>query len=265
VLLIDGLPVLGGQAVNSIVGTICGMFSNGKDGYQVTYGIAEDIIRDLSRTGAIHYRQGVNNIIIYDEVALARWIENAVLEAGVKVLLGAIVREVEVKDRRIKSLGLSTRYGDVRVGATGFIDASGDAALVWQAGFPCQEAADGPVFGTQMVVLEGIDEAHVPSREELPVLSAYATQHAAEGLIVLGFTLDSPDNLHNVQQAAQSLRFPVGFLANSSLPGYGRIWRIPVNFTINRAGALIDDGWKDKDPAWTAKRLERIVTPLLNN
>ena len=54
VLLIDGLPVLGGQAVNSIVGTICGMFSNGKDGYQVTYGIAEDIIRDLSKTGAIH-------------------------------------------------------------------------------------------------------------------------------------------------------------------------------------------------------------------
>jgi cytochrome c biogenesis protein CcmG, thiol:disulfide interchange protein DsbE len=104
-----------------------------------------------------------------------------------------------------------------------------------------------------------------PCREELPVLSAYATQHAAEGLTVLGFTLDSPDNLHNVQQAAQSLKFPVGFLANSSLPGYGRIWRIPVNFTINRAGALIDDGWRDKDPAWTAKRLERIVTPLLNN
>src|SRR5438552_14690802 len=59
VLLIDGLPVLGGQAVNSIVGTICGMFSNGNDGYQVTYGIAEEIIRDLSATGAIHYRQGV--------------------------------------------------------------------------------------------------------------------------------------------------------------------------------------------------------------
>jgi hypothetical protein len=169
VLLVDGLPVLGGQAVNSIVGTICGMFSNGTDGYQVTYGIAEDIIRDLSKTGAIHYRQGVNNIIVYDEVALGRWIENAIREAGITVLLGAIVREVEVKERRICSLSLATRYGDVRIGATGFVDASGDAALVWQAGFPCQEAADGPVFGTQMVVLEGIDEAHVPSRAELPV------------------------------------------------------------------------------------------------
>jgi cytochrome c biogenesis protein CcmG, thiol:disulfide interchange protein DsbE len=54
-------------------------------------------------------------------------------------------------------------------------------------------------------------------------------------------------------------------LANSSLPGYGRIWRIPVNFTINRAGQLIDDGWKDKDSTWTAERLERIVTPLLSH
>jgi hypothetical protein len=169
VLLVDGLPVLGGQAVNSIVGTICGMFSNGPDGYQVTYGIAEDIIRDLSKTGAIHYRQGVNNIIIYDEVALGRWIENAIREAGIAVLLGAIVREVEVKERRIRSLSLATRYGDVRISGTGFVDASGDAALVWQAGFPCQEAADGPVFGTQMVVLEGIAEEHVPSRAELPV------------------------------------------------------------------------------------------------
>ncbi|MBR0687796.1 FAD-dependent oxidoreductase [Bradyrhizobium manausense] len=177
VLLIDGLPVLGGQAVNSIVGTICGMFSNGKDGYQLTYGIAEDIIRDLSKTGAIHYRQGVNNIIIYDEVALGRWIENAIRDAGIKVLLGAVLREVEVRDRRVRALGLATRYGDVRVEANGFVDASGDAALVWQAGFPCQEAADGPVFGTQMVVLEGIDEAHVPSREELPVRMRDRAEH----------------------------------------------------------------------------------------
>src|ERR1700676_2971261 len=104
-----------------------------------------------------------------------------------------------------------------------------------------------------------------PCREELPLLSAYAAQHAAEGLMVLGFTLDSPeDDQHKVQQVAHSLSFPVGLLANSSLPGYGRIWRIPVNFTINREGRLIDNGWKEKDSTWTPERLERIVTPLLN-
>ena len=165
VLLIDGLPVLGGQAVNSIVGTICGMFSNGTDGYQVTYGIAEDIIRDLSGTGAIHYRQGVNNIIVYDEVALGRWIEKPFARPASMSCSAPYCARSRSDGRRISALDLATRYGDVRVEATGFVDASGDAALVWQAGFPCREPADGPVFGTQMVVLEGIDEANVPSRE----------------------------------------------------------------------------------------------------
>jgi cytochrome c biogenesis protein CcmG/thiol:disulfide interchange protein DsbE len=105
-----------------------------------------------------------------------------------------------------------------------------------------------------------------PCREELPLLSSYAAKHAAQGLKVLGFTLDSPeDDLNKVRQVADTLSFPVGLLANSSLPGYGRIWRIPVNFTINREGHLTDNGWKDKDSTWTAERLERIVTPLLNN
>jgi thiol-disulfide isomerase/thioredoxin len=105
-----------------------------------------------------------------------------------------------------------------------------------------------------------------PCREELPLLSSFEAKHAAEGLKVLGFALDSPeDDSRKVWQVADTLSFPVGFLANSSLPGYGRIWRIPVNFTINREGQLIDNGWKDKEPTWTAERLERVVTPLLGN
>jgi hypothetical protein len=55
----------------------------------------------------------------------------------------------------------------VEVTATGFVDASGDAALVWQAGFACREPANGPVFGTQMVILENIDEAKQPTRDEI--------------------------------------------------------------------------------------------------
>jgi cytochrome c biogenesis protein CcmG, thiol:disulfide interchange protein DsbE len=103
-----------------------------------------------------------------------------------------------------------------------------------------------------------------PCREELPLLSAYAEKHASRGLTVLGFTLDPAENLPKVRHVAQTLSFPVGLLDNSSLPGYGRIWRIPVNFTIDRKGRLIDDGWKDKEATWTAERLERIVAPLLS-
>jgi peroxiredoxin len=103
-----------------------------------------------------------------------------------------------------------------------------------------------------------------PCRQELPLLSDYAARHASQGLSVLGFTLDSTDASVKVREVASRLSFPVGLLEDSTLPGYGRIWRIPVNFTIDRRGLLVDDGWKDKEPVWTAERLERVVTPLLN-
>jgi cytochrome c biogenesis protein CcmG/thiol:disulfide interchange protein DsbE len=105
----------------------------------------------------------------------------------------------------------------------------------------------------------------VPCRRELPLLSAYSAAHAAQGLTVLAFSLDAPDELARVKQIAQPFHFHSGLLVNSSAPGYGRIWRIPVNFTIDRQGILVDDGWKDKQPTWTAERLDRIVTPLLNS
>lgn len=104
----------------------------------------------------------------------------------------------------------------------------------------------------------------VPCREELPLLSAYAAEHAAQGLSVLGFTLNTADELDQVRAVAHTLSFPVGFLERSSASGYGRIWRIPVNFTIARDGRLADDGWKDRKPVWTEERLARIVTPLLD-
>jgi 2-polyprenyl-6-methoxyphenol hydroxylase-like FAD-dependent oxidoreductase len=169
VVLVDGLPVLGGQAVNSIIGTFCGLFANGTHGHQFTHGIADDILRDLgSKEQTLYYRRGpVTTVVYYDEIALARWIEEAVRQAGVAVVLGAVMRRVEVEGRRVRRLELATRYGDVRVDATGFVDASGDAALVWQAGLACREPANGPVFGTQMVVLENIDESKQPTRDEI--------------------------------------------------------------------------------------------------
>jgi cytochrome c biogenesis protein CcmG/thiol:disulfide interchange protein DsbE len=127
---------------------------------------------------------------------------------------------------------------------------------------------DGETISTsellgQVIILTFWATWCVPCREELPLLSSYAAEHAAAGLRVLGFSLDSAAKLREVNRVAKSLRFPVGLLANSSAAGYGRIWRLPVNFTIDRAGRLIDDGWKDRKPSWTAERLERIVSPLL--
>lgn len=101
-----------------------------------------------------------------------------------------------------------------------------------------------------------------PCREELPLLSRYALAHRDE-LQVLGFSLDTPQELPQVRRIAATLAFPVGLFEQSSAPGYGRIWRLPVSFVIDRRGRLAMDGWKEKPPRLTAERLEALVTPLL--
>lgn len=102
-----------------------------------------------------------------------------------------------------------------------------------------------------------------PCREELPLLSAFAQQHASQGLQVLGFSLDAPDALPKVRAVAAGLSFPVGLVDSPWMGGYGRIWHLPVSFVIDRGGLLADNGWDADDPVWTQARLMQVVEPLL--
>jgi hypothetical protein len=169
VVIVDGQAALGGQAVNSIIATFCGLFSNGTHGYQFTYGVADKLLAHLeSQDQSIFYRHGPSTVVVYyDEVVLGRWMEQSILEAGIEVVLGAQILDVHVEGRRVVQTDFMTRYGGVSVEATGWVEASGDAALVWQAGFACRQPEKGGVFGTQMVVLENIDEAKQPTRYEI--------------------------------------------------------------------------------------------------
>ncbi|MBS0579710.1 MAG: TlpA family protein disulfide reductase [Proteobacteria bacterium] len=148
----------------------------------------------------------------------------------------------------------SARANDVRVGGP-----APPATLVTLDG---ERIATADLAG-QVVILTFWATWCEPCRAELPLLSQYAQRHAAQGLRVLGFGLDTPDRLAEVRAIAAGLSFPVGLLANSSAQGYGRIWRLPVNFVIDRTGRLVMDGWKEKAPSWTPERLEQVVTPLL--
>jgi cytochrome c biogenesis protein CcmG/thiol:disulfide interchange protein DsbE len=102
-----------------------------------------------------------------------------------------------------------------------------------------------------------------PCREELPLLSRYAKDHRDQGLRVLGFSLDDADRVAKVQGVADTLSFPVGLLERSRAAGYGRMWRVPVSFVIDRDGVLRYDGWQAKQPVWTESSLNSVVNPLL--
>src|SRR5207237_3681882 len=114
VVLIDGLPALGGQAVNSIIGTFCGLFSNGTHGYQFTHGIADDILETVGRNPEqLYYRNGpLTTVVYYDEIALGRWVERTVREAGITAIVGAVLREVGVVGGRVRRVVVAIRYGD---------------------------------------------------------------------------------------------------------------------------------------------------------
>lgn len=166
VVLVDSLPVLGGQMVNSLIGLFCGVFGNAPGYRQLTHGMFDEIFADLSASEDVHFNRGHTITVSYDEVVLGRWVERKIAELGVRVVLGASITGVERDGPRIEAVTFATRYGDVRVAAPGFVDASGDAALAWEAGLPCR-VPERTIYGSQQIVLEHLDETHQPGRNEL--------------------------------------------------------------------------------------------------
>ena len=122
-VIVDAAPSLGGQAIGSIIGTIIGLYTHGPAPYQITHGIADDLIADLTAEGSLHRRVSMTGTITfqYDEVRLApldraagrsrrhpgRW--SARCMTGVDVRGRAACAHIE----------LATRFGAVRVEAHG--------------------------------------------------------------------------------------------------------------------------------------------------
>jgi hypothetical protein len=166
VILVDALPLIGGQMVHSLIGLFCGVFGNAPGYTQLTHGVFDDIFRDLGATGDVHFQRGHTTTVYYNEVALGRWLETKVLATGVRAVLGSVLQHVDILDGRIRSIALATRYGNVSVAAAGFVDASGDAALTWQAGLPCW-VPERPIYGSQQVIVENVDESQKPDAGEM--------------------------------------------------------------------------------------------------
>ena len=177
VVLADSLPLIGGQMVHSLIGLFCGVFGNAPEYRQLTHGIFDDIFRDLGRTNDLHFQRGHTTTVYYDEVALGRWLEQAVRSLDIKTVLGAVLQRADLEDRRIESIGLASRYGNVTIHAQGFVDASGDAALTWQAGLPCR-VPERPIYGSQQVIVEHVDENSKPDMGEIDaMLAARGEEH----------------------------------------------------------------------------------------
>lgn len=157
VVLVDAAKAIGGQGVGSIVGTLLGLYTHGDDPYQITYGVAEDMIDDLEPQGDLERLDDGRTVAFqYDEVALQRWFERQLETANVDLLLGGIMTDASFANRRVQSMDVETQFGSVRIEADGYIDASGDASLAWEAGLKLREPQE-EIYGTMNFLIEGYD------------------------------------------------------------------------------------------------------------
>ncbi|MGZ3237145.1 MAG: TlpA disulfide reductase family protein [Burkholderiaceae bacterium] len=101
-----------------------------------------------------------------------------------------------------------------------------------------------------------------PCREEMPAIEAFYKAHHAEGLDLLAISLDDAKDLPQVKEVMRSYSYPAAMLADAKMKGYGRIWRMPMTFVIDRQGILRKDG-SEGEPKMDLPALERVVTPLL--
>ena len=184
VVIVDAAQSLGGQAIGAIVGTIIGLYTHGPMPYQITRGIADDLIADLTAEGSLHRRTSMTGTITfqYDEVRLARWIEKQVEAADIQVLVGAVMTGVTFENRRLRALDVATRFGAARIEANGFVDASGDASLTYEAGLEVREP-DAAVYGSLNFLIEGYDIEAVKHLVIANVHKRLADRGAKYGLV----------------------------------------------------------------------------------
>ena len=101
-----------------------------------------------------------------------------------------------------------------------------------------------------------------PCRQEMPALDAFYRKHRERGLVMLAISLDEPGEAGAAREVMRGYSFPAALSAQARYSGFGRIWRVPMTFVVDRRGRLRDDLMRDTllvDETF----LEQRVAPLL--
>lgn len=101
-----------------------------------------------------------------------------------------------------------------------------------------------------------------PCREEMPAIETFYRRHHARGLEVIAVSIDEAKDEAKVHDIARAYSFPVAMAAQTRHKGFGRIWRLPMTFVIDRDGKLHQD-LTDKTAQVDLAFLEARVAPLL--
>lgn len=186
-LLIERYGYLGGMATAGLIAVILGIKASGTD-EPMMGGIGEELCREMhSLGGARDYDQAVKSGGLSFDPETFKLVSDAmVLGSGVDLRLHSWAVDTIVEDGLVKALVLESKSGREAVTGRVFIDATGDADLVWQAGagFTQGRAFDGAMMAMgSMFVFGGVDQERLPTGEEHDALFERAQQAVTSGEI----------------------------------------------------------------------------------
>jgi len=169
-LLIERYGFLGGMATAGLINPFMPYYTGGE---QIIEGLFQQIIDRLDAAGGWSHRQDEWARDAFDPEIMKLVAQDMVEEAGVRLRLHTMVVDASSKDSHVGQALLASKSGLEAAEADIFVDATGDGDLAARAGAPYEQGrpADGlsqPM--TLMFRMAGVDEEHIPPREEINVL-----------------------------------------------------------------------------------------------
>lgn len=147
-VLIEKTILPGGLATSGLV-LVYLPLCNAK-GTQMIYGIAEELLLCSNKYGPCdlnpNWKQKGRYMVDFSPGSFVLAMDELLEEAGVEVWLDSVITDCEVENNRLTGISVFNKSGTVKVNAKTFVDATGDADLLFLAGAPCNYSENSMVL-----------------------------------------------------------------------------------------------------------------------
>lgn len=162
VALVERWPFFGGNATAASLGSICGLYIRGDDGFEyLSNGIAREWGEGLAAAGCglgpIPYKETA--VMPYVPWGYKRLADKLVAaEETITPLLHSFISGVVMSGRAIEAVVIATKQGPKAIRGRVFIDATGDADIVFHAGAPWEMGESGRLqYPSMQFLMQNVD------------------------------------------------------------------------------------------------------------
>lgn len=173
VLIIEKYGFCGGATVAGLSGTICGLYSNGKDPEQIVFGFAGEFYNALRAKNGVcsPVKFGNTFLVPHDSLKWKELADDLLLQSRCNILYHtSFLKAYTNPDGRIDSLLLKGQEGQFAVKPRYVIDASGDAEVIHSINGQTFFGNNGIVQTPTMIFKMGNVDLRLFHELDLPVL-----------------------------------------------------------------------------------------------